>query len=44
MTDMVAKAPVDQHLARIVEPTIEGMGFRLAESAASRARSIFFLT
>jgi ribosome maturation factor RimP len=29
MTDMVAKAPVDQHLARIVEPTIEGMGFRL---------------
>ncbi len=29
MTDMVARAPVDQHLARIVEPTIEGMGFRL---------------
>ncbi len=29
MTDMVAKAPVDQHLACIVEPTIEGMGFRL---------------
>ncbi|MGR3716389.1 MAG: ribosome maturation factor RimP [Thermohalobaculum sp.] len=29
MTDMVAKAPIDQHLARIVLPTIEGMGFRL---------------
>jgi len=29
VTDMVAKAPIDQHLARIVLPTIEGMGFRL---------------
>ncbi len=29
MTDMVAKAPIDQHLAGIVTPTIEGMGFRL---------------
>ncbi|MEE8248038.1 MAG: ribosome maturation factor RimP [Alphaproteobacteria bacterium] len=29
MTDMVAKAPIDQRLARIVLPTIEGMGFRL---------------
>ena len=28
-TDMVAKAPIDQRLARIVLPTIEGMGFRL---------------
>jgi len=28
-TNMVAKAPVDQHLAGIVTPTIEGMGFRL---------------
>ena len=28
-TDMVAKAPVDRRLARIVTPTIEGMGFRL---------------
>jgi ribosome maturation factor RimP len=29
MPDLVAKAPVDQRLARIVEPVIEGMGFRL---------------
>jgi ribosome maturation factor RimP len=29
VTDMVAKAPMDQRLARIVLPTIEGMGFRL---------------
>ena len=29
VTDMVAKAPIDQRLARIVLPTIEGMGFRL---------------
>jgi ribosome maturation factor RimP len=29
MADLVAKAPVDQRLARIVEPTVEGMGFRL---------------
>ena len=29
MTDMVAKAPIDQHLASIVTPTIEGMGFQL---------------
>jgi ribosome maturation factor RimP len=29
MPDMVAKAPVDQRLARIVQPTVEGMGFRL---------------
>ncbi len=29
MPDLVAKAPVDQRLARIVEPTVEGMGFRL---------------
>ncbi|MFQ5565848.1 MAG: ribosome maturation factor RimP [Paracoccaceae bacterium] len=33
MTDpgasMIAKAPIDQHLAGIVTPTIEGMGFRL---------------
>ncbi len=28
-TDMVAKAPIDQRLAGIVTPTIEGMGFRL---------------
>ena len=27
--NMVAKAPMDQRLARIVIPTIEGMGFRL---------------
>jgi ribosome maturation factor RimP len=27
--DMVAKAPIDQHLAGIVTPMIEGMGFRL---------------
>ena len=29
MTDMVAKAPIDQHLAGIVTSTIEGMGFQL---------------
>ena len=29
MTDMVAKAHIDRHLAEIVTPTIEGMGFRL---------------
>ena len=29
LTEMVAKAPIDQRLARIVLPTIEGMGFRL---------------
>lgn len=29
MSDMVAKAPVDQRLAAIVRPTIEGMGFEL---------------
>ncbi len=29
MTDMVAKAHIDRHLAAIVTPTIEGMGFRL---------------
>lgn len=29
MTDLVAKAPVDQRLARLVTPTIEGMGYRL---------------
>ena len=28
-TDMVAKAAIDQRLAGIVTPTIEGMGFRL---------------
>lgn len=28
-TDMVAKAAIDQRLAHIVTPTIEGMGFRL---------------
>ncbi len=27
--NMVAKAPIDQRLAQIVTPTIEGMGFRL---------------
>ena len=26
---LVAKAPIDQRLARLVEPTVEGMGFRL---------------
>src|SRR5690606_27263248 len=29
MPDMVAKAPVDQRLAAIIRPTIEGMGFEL---------------
>lgn len=29
MADMVAKAPIDQRLARIVKPTVEGMGFAL---------------
>ena len=29
MPDMVAKAPVDQRLAAIVRPTVEGMGFEL---------------
>jgi len=29
MTDMVAKTPIDQRLAGIVTPTVEGMGFRL---------------
>jgi len=29
VTDMVAKAAIDQRLAGIVTPTIEGMGFRL---------------
>lgn len=29
MSDLVAKAAVDQRLARIVTPTIESMGFRL---------------
>lgn len=29
MADMVAKAPIDQRLSRIVLPTVEGMGFRL---------------
>jgi ribosome maturation factor RimP len=29
MTDMVAKAPIDQRLSGVVTPTIEGMGFRL---------------
>lgn len=28
-SNLVAKAPVDQRLARIVTPTIEGMGYRL---------------
>ena len=29
MTNMVAKAPIDQKLAKIIEPTLEGMGFEL---------------
>lgn len=29
MTDLVAKAPIDQRLAEIVRPTIEGMGYAL---------------
>jgi ribosome maturation factor RimP len=29
ITDMVAKAPIDQRLAAIVAPVIEGMGYRL---------------
>ncbi len=29
MTDMIAKAPIDQRLAAIVQPTIEGMGYEL---------------
>jgi ribosome maturation factor RimP len=29
VTNMVAKAPIDQRLAAIVEPTIQGMGFEL---------------
>ncbi len=29
MTNMVAKAPIDQRLAKIITPTIEGMGFEL---------------
>ena len=29
MTNMVAKAPIDQKLAQIVQPTLEGMGFEL---------------
>jgi ribosome maturation factor RimP len=29
MTDLVAKAPMDQRLAQIVRPTIEGMGYEL---------------
>jgi len=29
MADLVAKAPIDQRLARIVLPAVEGMGFRL---------------
>lgn len=29
MTNMVAKAPIDQRLATIVQPTIESMGFEL---------------
>jgi ribosome maturation factor RimP len=29
MTDLVAKAPMDQRLAEIVRPTVEGMGYEL---------------
>ncbi|SES69810.1 ribosome maturation factor RimP [Oceanicella actignis] len=29
MTDLVAKTPLDQRLARILRPTVEGMGFEL---------------
>ncbi|MEM9430572.1 MAG: ribosome maturation factor RimP [Pseudomonadota bacterium] len=29
MSDLIAKAPMDQRLASIVQPTIEGMGFEL---------------
>ena len=29
MTNMVAKAPIDQRLAAIVQPSLEGMGFEL---------------
>ncbi len=29
MPDMVAKAPIDERLAKIVAPTVEGMGFEL---------------
>ena len=29
MTNMVAKAPIDQKLAQIIQPTLEGMGFEL---------------
>lgn len=29
MTNMVAKTPIDQRLAAVVEPTIRGMGFEL---------------
>ncbi|MEO0764233.1 MAG: ribosome maturation factor RimP, partial [Pseudomonadota bacterium] len=29
MANLVAKAPIDQRLATIVTPTVEGMGFSL---------------
>ena len=29
MADLIAKAPMDQRLAKIVQPTIEGMGYEL---------------
>ena len=29
MTNMIAKAPIDQRLAALVQPSIEGMGFEL---------------
>lgn len=40
MTNMVAKAPIDQRIAAIIEPTVTGMGFELVRLRLMGGRSI----
>lgn len=40
MPDMIAKAPIDQRLAAIVRPTVEGMGFELVRLRLMGGRRI----
>ncbi|MFK7945078.1 MAG: ribosome maturation factor RimP [Paracoccaceae bacterium] len=40
MTNMIAKAPIDQRLASIVEPPIEGMGFELVRLRLMSGKSM----
>ena len=36
ITGLVAKAPLDQRIAQIVRPTVEGMGFELVPAGRGK--------